>query len=170
MIYSHGRYSFSKSDTMKPFSTLILLFTLGSLFPAGIRAQSITLKESETSIKGPHHEILPCPGGDYITVTYPFEDEKDPVTVSRFDAKLSQRYTNPIQDLASQHFRAAFYENGRLFLLCNNKEGAVSRYEVNDKTGALTGSPAALFDLEGKEEDVTFFSGSSPDKASTTCW
>jgi hypothetical protein len=40
----------------------------------------------------------------------------------------------------------------------------VSRYAINDQNGSLSGSPAALFDLTGKEEDAKFSSGSSADK------
>lgn len=148
---------------MKTIRTTILLF-LASTVTTGLLAQSYTFKESEPTIKGPQHEILLCPDGDYLTITYPYEDDKDPVIITRFDTKLSQRYNNAIQDLSSEHFRAAVYENDRLFLLCSNKEGAINRYEVNAKAGTLTGSPVSLFELEAKEEDATFFSGVSHDK------
>ena len=137
------------------------------LFCAASRAgaQQFTIKESETDLSGPKHELLLCPGGDYLAITHHYNDDKDPLTVSRFDPKsLSQRYTNNIQELSQQHYRAAMYSAGRPYILCSTKDGAISRYAINDQNGTLAGSPAALFDLTGKEEDAKFSSGSSADK------
>ncbi len=142
-----------------------LLFALGLLFAAGANAQPVSVRESETVISGPQHEILSCPGGDYLVITYHYMDDKDAPTVARFDPKsMSPKYTNTVQELAQQHYRAAMYSGDRLFALFSNKEGGVSRYEINDKTGALSGSPTPLFDVDAKEEDVSWFSGSSGNK------
>jgi hypothetical protein len=101
--------------------------------------------------------------GGLITITYPFTDDKEPVTVTRFDAKLSQQYSNEIKDLSHEHYRAAIYGTGGLFLLTSNKDGGVSSYAVAENTGALSGSPVSLFSMDAKEEDAEFTSGSSPD-------
>lgn len=40
----------------------------------------------------------------------------------------------------------------------------MSRYDVDDKTGAFTGSPAPLFTFEAREDDTKFFTGNAPGK------
>jgi hypothetical protein len=150
---------------MKNFRSACVLTFLALSFTSRNSAQQFALKESETTLNGPKHELLLCPGGDYLAITYHYNGDKDPLTVSRFDPKsLSQRYTNNIQELSQQHYRAAMYSAGRPYILCSTKDGAVSRYAINDQNGSLSGSPAALFDLTGKEEDAKFSSGSSADK------
>jgi hypothetical protein len=136
-----------------------------SLFASSIaNAQAYALKESAVELKGPQHEILFCPDGDFISVTYPFTDDKDPVTISRFDHTLNQKYSSTLADLSRQHYRASIYLKESLALFCSTKEGAVSRYDINDKTGAIIGSPDELFDLQIKEEDAKFLSGDAPSK------
>jgi hypothetical protein len=127
-------------------------------------AQQYSLKQSPSDLKGPQHEILLCPGGDHIIVTYPFDDDKDPMTISRFDQSLDQQYVSSVGALARQHYQAAMYGNDRLFIFANDKDGAVSGYEIDDKTGALATPAVPLFNLPGKEDDATFFSGSAPGK------
>jgi hypothetical protein len=147
---------------MSYFRNVTLSLSATLLYCSVTIAQQYVLKESTANLKGPQHEILSGPGGDYISITYPFADDKDPVIVSRWDRSLNAKYSSSLSELSKEHYRASVYGNGRLFLLCSDKDGAVNRYEVNDKTGALTGSATGLFALTGKEEDATFFSGSAP--------
>ena len=148
---------------MNPRRKPITLTLLAILCCFLARAQQYSVMESNIDIKGPKHDILHCTDGGLITITYPFTDDKDPVTVTRFDAKLNQQYSNQIKDLSTQHYRAAMYGAGGLFLLTSNKDGGVSSYAVAENTGALTGSPVSLFTMDAKEEDAEFTSGSSPD-------
>jgi len=130
------------------------------LIAAASKAQPYTLTKSADEIAGPQHELISLPGGEYITITYPFDDERAPVIVSRFDHALKQKYAHPNPELSREDYLSAVCTQGRLFLLCSNREGSVNRYEVDENTGALTGSPTPLFDLPGKAEDCTFLSGS----------
>lgn len=131
------------------------------LATTSIYAQPYKLAKSADELSGPQHELLSLPGGDLITITYPYDDEKVPVIVTRFDHSLKQKYTHPNLELNHENFRSAVLTGDRLFLLCTNKEGAVNRYEVNENTGALTGSPTPLFELPGKPDDCEFLSGST---------
>jgi len=148
---------------MNPLRKPVTLTVLAIICCFLAHAQQYSVLESNIDIKGPKHDILHCTDGGLITITYPFTDDKDPVTVTRFDAKLSQQYSNEIKDLSHQHYRAAIYGPGGLFLLTSNKDGGVSSYAVAENTGALSGSPVSLFSMDAKEEDAEFTSGSSPD-------
>ena len=148
---------------MNPLRKPITLTLLAILCCLLARAQQYSVMESNIDIKGPKHDILHCTDGGLITITYPFAGDKDSVIVARFDAKLSQQYSKGIKDLSNQHYRAAIYGSGGLFLLTSNKDGGVSSYAVADTTGALIGSPVSLFSMDAKEEDAEFTSGSSPD-------
>ena len=128
------------------------------------QAQQYAIKESTTDLKGPQHELLNCPNGDYISITYPFTDDKDPITVTRFDHTLNQKYSNSIADFKKIHYRSNLYINGHLALFCNDKDGNINRYDIDDNTGSLTGSPSPLFTLEAKEDDTKFFTGNAPGK------
>jgi hypothetical protein len=139
------------------FATLIAGFA--------VHAQQYAVKESASDLKGPQHEILLCPGGDHLIVTYPYDDDKDPMTIARFDQRLNQQYSSSVAELSRQHYQASMYGNDRLFIFANDKDGAVSGYEINDKTGVLASPPFALFNIPGKEADATFFSGSAPAKS-----
>jgi hypothetical protein len=147
---------------MKVFRHTILAgaILLGTLKPA--QAQQFTLNESTTEIKGPQHVLLNCSNGDYLTITYPFADDNDPVIVARFDHSLTQKYSTPIVDLKKIHYRSNLYLDRRLSLFANDKDGNVSRYDIDEKTGALTGSPAPLFTFAAKEDDTKFFTGNAP--------
>ena len=127
-------------------------------------AQQYAIKQSTADVKGPEHVLLPCSNGDYITITYPFTDDNDPVIVSRFDHTLNQKYSNPIVDLKKIHYRSNLYINSRLALFCNDKDGNVNRYDVDEKTGTLTGSPTSLFTFQAKEDDTKFYTGNAPGK------
>jgi hypothetical protein len=148
---------------MNPLRKPVTLTILAILCCFLSRAQQYSVMESNIDLKGPKHDILHCTDGGLITITYPFTDDKEPVTVTRFDAKLSQQYSNEIKDLSHEHYRAAIYGTGGLFLLTSNKDGGVSSYAVAENTGALSGSPVSLFSMDAKEEDAEFTSGSSPD-------
>jgi hypothetical protein len=148
---------------MNPLRKPIILTFLAILCCLLARAQQYSVMESNIDMKGPKHDILHSTDSGFIVITYPFTDDKDPVTVTRFDARLTQQYSNEIKDLSHEHYRAAVYGGGGLFLLTSNKDGAVSRYTIDEKTGALTGSPVNLFSMDAKEEDAEFTSGSSPD-------
>jgi hypothetical protein len=141
-----------------PFALLgALLIVTATTF-----AQASAPTKSAEEMAGPQHEIISLPGGECITVTYPFDDDRAPVTITRWDTHLKQKYTHPNIELNRDNYRSAVFSQGRLFLLCSNKQGAVNRFEVDPNTGALAGSPTPLFDLPGKEEDCTFLSGSAP--------
>jgi|GEM_PF-1244060 hypothetical protein len=148
---------------MNPRRKRVILTFLAILCCLLSRAQQYSVLESNIDIKGPKHDILHCTDGGFITITYPFTDDKDPVTVTRFDAKLNQQYSNEIKDLSHEHYRASIYGTGGLFLLTSNKDGGVSSYAVTENTGVLSGSPVSLFSMDAKEEDAEFTSGSSPD-------
>jgi len=148
---------------MNPLRKPITLTLLAILCCLLARAQQYSVMESNIDIKGPKHDILHCTDGGLITITYPFAGDKDSVIVARFDVKLNQQYSKGIKDLSNQHYRAAIYGSGGLFLLTSNKDGGVSSYAVADTTGALIGSPVSLFSMDAKEEDAEFTSGSSPD-------
>ena len=148
---------------MNPLRKPVILTVLAILCCFLARAQQYSVSESNIDIKGPKHEILHSTDSGFIVITYPFTDDKDPVTVTHFDARLNQQYSNEIKDLSHEHYRAAVYGSSGLFLLTSNKDGAVSRYGVDEKTGALTGSPVNLFSMDAKEEDAEFTYGSSPD-------
>ena len=148
---------------MNPLRKPVTLIFLAILCCLLAHAQQYSVLESNIDIKGPKHDIIHCADGGLITITYPFAGDKDSVIVARFDAKLSQQYSKGIKDLSNQHYRAAVYGSGGLFLLTSNKDGGVSRYAVAENTGALTGTPVSLFSMDAKEEEAEFTSGSSPD-------
>jgi hypothetical protein len=54
------------------------------------------------------------------------------------------------------------YAGNRLFLICSNKEGAVTQWEIDDKTGAVRGSAILLFNLKAKEEVTGIIDGYVP--------
>jgi len=100
---------------------------------------------------------------DYITVTYPYEDDNGPVEISRFDANsMSQVYSSTLKEFSKEHLRSALYADNRLFLICSNKEGAVTRWEINDRTGAISGSSVLLFSLQAKEQTEGIIDGFVP--------
>ncbi|HEV2480279.1 MAG TPA: hypothetical protein VGS79_11465 [Puia sp.] len=147
---------------MKLFLNATLASTLLLITLTETQAQQYAVKESTIDVKGPQHEILACSNGDYISITYPFTEDNDPLIVARFDHALNQKYSTPIADLKKIHYQSNLYNNGRLALFCNDKDGNVNRYDVDDKTGTLTGSPAPLFTLEARETDTKFFTGNAP--------
>jgi hypothetical protein len=148
---------------MNPHRKAVVLTSLAILCCFLAHAQQYSVSQSNIDMKGPKHDILHAGDSGIFTITYPFIDDKDPVTVTRFDAKLNQQYSNEIKDLSHEHYRAAFYGADALFLLTSNKDGGVSSYAVAESTGALAGSPVSLFSMDAKEEDAEFTSGSSPD-------
>jgi hypothetical protein len=147
---------------MKFFLNTTLTVTLLLATLTGTFAQQYTIYQSTVDVKGPQHVLLPCSNGDYLTITYPFTDDNDPVIVARFDHSLNQKYTTKIADLKKIHYQSNLYCNGRLALICNDKDGNVSRYDVDDKTGALSGSPVPLFTFQARENDTKFYTGNAP--------
>lgn len=130
-----------------------------------IAAQTYRLQESSSILKGPSHEILPCPDGEILTITHPGPGDKGPMTVCRFDGQLNELYTHRIHLLSQERYQAAWYSGDRLFLFCTDKRGGLTRYEIDDKTGSLTGQPAPLTGLLGIDshpQDVSFLAGGSP--------
>jgi hypothetical protein len=149
---------------MNHFRFILPFLFIGVLvLPA--QAQQYTRQEAEVIMGGPLHDIIPCPGGDHLVITYPLVEDNDiNIALTRFAPQLSMRYNNPLKELLHFHYRGALYSDNRLFLFCNDKQGAVSRYEVDDKTGQVTGRPLALYSLVGKEEEASFYTGSSHDR------
>jgi len=125
-------------------------------------AQQYAIKQSTVDIKGPQHVLLPCANGDYITITYPFADDNDPVTIARFDHTLTQKFSYPIVELKKIHYQSNIFLNGRLALFCNDKDGNVSRYDIGENSGVLKGSPIPLFSFAAKEYDTKFYCGAAP--------
>src|SRR4051812_24740288 len=110
-------------------ASLLLGATLLAAAPA--IAQQCKLAKSADEFAGPQHELLTLPDGDLLTITYPYDDDRAPVTVSRYDHSLKQKYSHPNLELNRENFRSAVLTNDHFFLLVSNKEGAVNRYEVN---------------------------------------
>lgn len=148
---------------MKLFRNATYACTL-VLFFFQTQAQQYALKQSTAKVKGPQQVLLPAPQGDYITITYPFIQDHNPVIISRFDHTLNQKYTNPIAALKKERYESCLYNNGHLTLFCSTRDGAVSRYDVDDQTGALTGSPTSLFNLDAWEVNANWYTGSAPGK------
>lgn len=136
-------------------ASLVLLYTLYA------EAQSIIIKKSDAEIKPAYQGLLLCSDGDYIALSY--GDSKDPLVISRFDPRsLSPRYTNSPQEFKKEDFQAMGYGGDRLFVFtANDKEGSISRYEINDKNGSVTGTPVTLFKVD-KVYDFSYSFGSSP--------
>ena len=143
----------------------ILSFLFASVFVIHSQAQQYTRQEANVVMGGPLHDIIPCPGGDHLVITFPLvEDNDGNIAITRFGPQLSMQYNNSLKELPHPHYRGALYSDNRLFLFVNDKQGAVSRYEVDDKTGQITGRPLALYSLVGKEEEASFYTGSSHDR------
>src|SRR6186713_100461 len=146
---------------MTSFRKALVLSFLSIAYQA-TNAQQVTLKYAPTEVTGPKHALQLCPGGDYMMITWHFADNEAPFIISRIDPQsLTARYTNTLQEFLLQHYQASIYADNRLFIITTNKEGTVSKYEINDKNGTLIGSPVVLFNMEGNEEYCKFFSGSS---------
>jgi hypothetical protein len=152
---------------MNPLRKACILAVSGLFFASQTHAQQITLNQSTTETSGPLHQLLACPDGDYLDLIFHFADDKEPVTATRFDPHtLTARYTSQIPELVHLQDQTVMYAGDRLFLFATHGQGDVSRYEINDKNGTLVGPATILFNLEQKENDVNFSSGSSADKRS----
>jgi len=136
-------------------SSLVLLYALYT------EAQSIIIKKSDAEIKPAYQQLLLCPDGDYLSLSYTYSS--DPFFISRFDPRsLSPRYNNSLPEFKKEVFRAMGYGGDRLFVFTtNDKEGSISRYEIDDKNGSVTASPVTLFKVD-KVYDFNYSFGSSP--------
>ena len=153
---------------MRNIYICIILITLYFNPAFKVFAQTYRLLESSSTLKGPKHEILPRPNGDILTITHPNTGDKGPMTVSRFDDQLNEIYTRRITLLSHECYQAAWYDNDRLFLFCTDKLGGLTRYEIDENTGSLTGQPAPLTGLLGivsHPKNAAFLTGNSPDGA-----
>jgi hypothetical protein len=139
---------------MRAAILIIASFIGASVAPA----QTWRLRESNTTLKGPHHELLPRPGGEILTITHPDPGHNGPMIISRFDAKLNELYTRRIDLLSHEQYQAAWYAAGHLFLFTTDKYGGLTRYELDDQSGGLIGTPLPLT-LLGKM--TTFYAGHS---------
>src|SRR6186713_3365531 len=149
---------------MTSFRKALVLSFLSIAYQA-TNAQQVTLKYAPTEVTGPKHALQLCPGGDYMVITWHFADNEAPFIISRIDPQsLTAKYTNTLQEFSLQHYQASMYADNRLFVITTNKEGVVSRYEIDDKKGTIAGSPAALFTMEGNEAYCDFYAGHSPDR------
>ena len=122
------------------------------------------LRESPTTLKGPCHEILPQPGGDILTITHPEPGHQGPMIISRFDPQLDELYTRRLNLLSHEQYQAAWYAGNRLFLFTTEKCGGLTRYELDDQSGALIGNPlplTALLGLISNTKKASFYSGHS---------
>jgi len=146
-----------KSKKMK---NLLLAFTV-TLFALCGKAQNIIIKKSDAEIKPAYQQLLLSPDGDYIALSS--GDSKDPLVISRFDPKsLSPRYNNSPQEFKNENLQTVGYGGDRLFVFTSNKkEGTISKYEINDKNGSVTGAPVTLLKVD-KVYDFSYSLGSSP--------
>lgn len=131
---------------------------------AEAQPQTWRLRESPSTLKGPRHEILPQPGGDILTITHPEAGRKGPMTISRFDAQLNELYTRRITLLSHEQYQAAWYAGNQLFLFTTDKYGGLTRYELDDQSGGLIGTPqplTGLLGLPGHTKKASFYSGHS---------
>ncbi len=135
---------------MNPLRKPVTLTVLAILCCFLARAQQYSVAESNIDIMGPKHDILHGTDSGFIIITYPFTDDKDPVTVTLYDARLNQQYSKEIKEFSHEHYRGGVYGISGLFLLTINKDGGVSRYAVDEKTGGLSGSPVSLFSMDAK--------------------
>jgi hypothetical protein len=128
------------------------------------QAQTWGLQESAATLKGAHHELLPRPGGEVLTITHPDAGHKGPTIISRFDARLNELYSRRLNLLNHEQYQAAWYAGDRLFLFTTDARGGLTRYELDDQSGALIGSPlplTGLLGLDGKTQKASFYSGHS---------
>jgi hypothetical protein len=159
-------------NALRLISTFIILI---DLFVLPARAQQYTRKESELVMAGPLHDIIPCPGGGHLVITYPLVETNSPadLAITKYDAQLSILYNNPLKELHPSYYRGALYSDNRLFLFCSNNS-VVTRYEIDDKTGKIIGKPLTLYTLVEKEftshtfslqtTKANFYTGSSHNK------
>jgi hypothetical protein len=136
-------------------ASFVLLYALCS------EAQNIIIKKSDAEINPAYQELQLCPNGDYIALSSGYSN--DPLVISRFDPRtLTPRYTNSLQEFKKDIYRASAYGGDRLFVFTtNDKEGSISRYEIDDRNGSVTGAPVTLFKVD-KVYDYDYSFGSSP--------
>src|SRR5579871_3904728 len=72
-------------------------------------AQDWHIQESNSTLKGPKHEILPQPNGDILTITHPDPGKKGPMIISRFDGQLNEIYTTRLSLLSHERYQAAWH-------------------------------------------------------------
>jgi hypothetical protein len=145
---------------MKAAILVIASFT----YLCAAHAQTWRLQESAKTLKGPHHELLPRPGGEILTITHPDPGHKGPMIISRFDAQLNELYSRRLNLLNQEQYEDAWYADNRLFLFTVDIYGGLTRYELDDQTGSLIGTPlplTALLGLDGNSKKAGFYSGHS---------
>lgn len=141
-----------------------ILIIASFIVASAAHAQTWRLQESAKTLKGTHHELLPRPGGEILTITHPDPGHKGPMIISRFDAQLNELYSRRLNLLNQEQYEDAWYVDNRLFLFTVDSYGGLTRYELDDQTGSLIGTPlplTALLGIDGNSKKAGFYSGHS---------
>ena len=78
--------------------------------------------------------------------------------------RSNELYTRRITLLSHEQYQAAWYAGNQLFLFTTDKYGGLTRYELDDQSGGLIGTPlplTGLLGLPGHTKKASFYSGHS---------